>query len=297
MCRLTRFPQIQRNQEHGKADDLGHPDRPQQRSRAGRHAAQDHHQPRLSRASGLFRGQRPKIINLSNSYAYQSRGYYASLLAGSRGHKVIPTVETMIDLSERKLYENALPELEVALNKCRKELGGGVPGKGCVLLRHRPVEGLGPLRPAAVRLVPRSGAGGDDRGRRRNGHRSTGSAFYPLGRMTQEEKPRFLKCLEAYTRREWRATKARTPPRYSFATLFDPNEELPPSEISFAAHWSRIAEKMGVEVEPITRRDLAGSPNSTRCSSARRRRSPTTPTVSPAAQSRKACRSSTTRSR
>ena len=48
----------------------------------------------------LFRGQRPKVINLSNSYAYQSRGYYASLLAGSRGHRVIPTVETMIDLSE-----------------------------------------------------------------------------------------------------------------------------------------------------------------------------------------------------
>ncbi|MEP0278162.1 MAG: RimK-like ATPgrasp N-terminal domain-containing protein, partial [Nitratireductor sp.] len=60
----------------------------------------------------LFRGQRPKVINLSNSYAYQSRGYYASLLASSRGHRVIPSVETIIDLSERKLYENALPELE-----------------------------------------------------------------------------------------------------------------------------------------------------------------------------------------
>ena len=69
----------------------------------------------------LFRGQRPKVINLSNSYAYQSRGYYASLLASSRGHRVIPTVETMIDLSEKKLYESALPELEQALNKSRKE--------------------------------------------------------------------------------------------------------------------------------------------------------------------------------
>ena len=72
----------------------------------------------------LFRGQRPKVINLSNNYGYQSRGYYASLLASSRSHKVIPTVETMIDLSERKLYEHALPELEVALNKCRKDLVG-----------------------------------------------------------------------------------------------------------------------------------------------------------------------------
>ena len=59
----------------------------------------------------LFKGQRPKVINLSNNYGYQSRGYYASLLASSRGHRVIPTVETMIDLSERKLYEASLPEL------------------------------------------------------------------------------------------------------------------------------------------------------------------------------------------
>ena len=64
----------------------------------------------------LFRGARPKVINLSNNVDYQRRGYYASLLAGSRGHKVIPTVETMIDLSEKKLYEHALPELEVVLN-------------------------------------------------------------------------------------------------------------------------------------------------------------------------------------
>src|SRR5690606_39185803 len=88
----------------------------------------------------LFRGARPKVINLSNNFGYQSRGYYASLLAGSRGHKVIPTVETMIDLSEKKLYENALPELELALNKCRKDLGGAIPGRATVFF------GIGPSK-------------------------------------------------------------------------------------------------------------------------------------------------------
>ena len=88
----------------------------------------------------LFRGVRPKVINLSNNVGYQSRGYYASLLAGSRGHKVIPTVETMIDLSERKLYEHALPELELALNKCRKDLGGAFPAKVAIFF------GIGPSK-------------------------------------------------------------------------------------------------------------------------------------------------------
>src|SRR5271169_6997577 len=69
--------------------------------------------PKLFAASG-----RAKLINLSRSYNYQSQGYYASLLAEARGHRVIPTVETMLELRERKLYEYALPDLEEELNRC-----------------------------------------------------------------------------------------------------------------------------------------------------------------------------------
>src|SRR5690606_32429383 len=78
-------------------------------------------------APNLFGKARPSIINLSASYAYQTRGYYASLLAGARGHRVMPSVETMIDLSERSLYENALPELEDLLNRCLTGASAPVP--------------------------------------------------------------------------------------------------------------------------------------------------------------------------
>lgn len=202
----------------------------------------------------LFRGQRPKIINLSNSYAYQSRGYYASLLASSRGHKVIPTVETMIDLSGRKLYEHALPELEQALNRCRIELGGTFPPTVSIFF------GIGPskawdrfarllfdwFRAPALEVAIN---GGEWASIRKIG-------FLPLARIKAEEKPRFLAGLEIYTSRQWRDSKARTPARYTFATLIDPQEELPPSTVGSLKHWSRVAEKMGVEVEPITRKDL-----------------------------------------
>ena len=107
----------------------------------------------------------------------------------------------------------------------------------------------------------------------------------------------FQAALHDHTRREWRSKKARTSPRYSFATLYDPKEAMPPSNLATLKHWSRVAEKLGVEIEPITRRDLGASPSSTRSSSARPRRSTITPTASPAAPCRKACRSSTIRSR
>jgi glutathione synthase/RimK-type ligase-like ATP-grasp enzyme len=203
----------------------------------------------------LFQSQRPKVINLSNSYAYQSRGYYASLLASSRGHRVIPTVETMIDLSEHKLYESTLPELEQALNKCRKELGGSFPPSITVFFGNGPVKALDRFcrllfdwfRAPALEVKVKDGEWAS----------ITRIGLLPLARIAPAEKPRFLEGLENYTRREWRDTKARTSARYSFATLIDPHEVLPPSSIQSLKHWSRIAEKMGVEVEPITRKDLA----------------------------------------
>jgi RimK-like ATPgrasp N-terminal domain len=68
----------------------------------------------------LFDMGRPKLVNLARSYAYQSKGYYASLLAEARGHRVVPTVETMLELREAKLYEHARPKLEDELNRCAR---------------------------------------------------------------------------------------------------------------------------------------------------------------------------------
>src|SRR5258706_1862468 len=67
--------------------------------------------------SQLFDTRCPKLVNLSRSYKYQSKGYYASLLAEARRHRIMPTVETMLELREDRLYESALPELEDELNR------------------------------------------------------------------------------------------------------------------------------------------------------------------------------------
>jgi hypothetical protein len=45
-----------------------------------------------------------KVINLCRSYAYLSTGYYCSLLAEARRHKVVPSVRTISELSKKSLY-------------------------------------------------------------------------------------------------------------------------------------------------------------------------------------------------
>ena len=53
-----------------------------------------------------------RVINLCRSYRYLSVGYYCSLLAEARGHKVIPTVRTIQELSSRELYSLETEELD-----------------------------------------------------------------------------------------------------------------------------------------------------------------------------------------
>lgn len=48
-----------------------------------------------------------RVINLCQSYEYQSLGYYTSLLAEARGHKVSPSVLTIKDF-ERNAFESII---------------------------------------------------------------------------------------------------------------------------------------------------------------------------------------------
>jgi glutathione synthase/RimK-type ligase-like ATP-grasp enzyme len=209
----------------------------------------------LARAS-LFRGTRPKIINLSRSFAYQSRGYYCSLLAEARGHRVIPSVETMVDLGARQLYAQALPELDDSLAKCLAAADDkSVPAR--ILAYFGTVEDhrfdrFGRLLFDWFRCpVLEVTIEFDDRPEIRK------LAAVPVTRLAPAELALFHTALHNHTTREWRSKKDRAAPRFSFAVLYDPNEKLPPSSFASMKHWARIAEKQGVEVEPITRRDLA----------------------------------------
>jgi len=205
----------------------------------------------------LFDIGRPKLINLSRSYAYQSKGYYASLLAEARGHRVVPTVETMLELREVKLYEHALPDLEDELNRCIRKACSQPEAEFKLLVcfgiaRDERFEAFGRLlfdwfRCPALEITIEPGVWlSIDRIRPRS-----------ITRLTNGEVAFFRHCLHQHTRREWRDPKARTIAKYDLAVLHDPAEKMPPSSLASIKHFARIAEKHSVDLEPITRRQLA----------------------------------------
>jgi glutathione synthase/RimK-type ligase-like ATP-grasp enzyme len=205
----------------------------------------------------LFDVGRPKLVNLSRSYAYQSKGYYASLLAEARGHRVVPTVETMLELREAKLYEHALPELEDELNRCARKSDFQPDSEFKFLVcfgiaRDARFESFGKLlfdwfRCPALEVAVEPGRWlSIDRIRPRN-----------INRLVNGEGAFLRESLHQHSKREWRDPKARALAKYDLAVLYDPNEKMAPSSVATIKHFARIAERMSVDVEPITKRQLA----------------------------------------
>jgi len=63
-----------------------------------------------------------RVFNLCNDYAYQTRGYYVSLLAEARGHKVIPSVKHILDLKVQPVVRAVTEELEDLIQKSLKRI-------------------------------------------------------------------------------------------------------------------------------------------------------------------------------
>lgn len=204
----------------------------------------------------LFEGERPKVLNLSRSYAYQSKGYYASLLAEARGHRVLPSVETMLELGARALYEPALPEIEDALNRCARKAKWKPTEQTKLLVcfgrcKDERFEAFARLvfdwfRVPALEIVVEYGDWLTvDRIRPR-----------ALSRLDEADQEFLRASLAEHTRREWRDPKARTPAKYTLAVLHDPHEAMPPSSLATLKHFAKVAERFAIDVEPITKRQI-----------------------------------------
>jgi len=207
----------------------------------------------------LFEGRRPIVINLSRSYAYQSSGYYAGLLAEARGQRIMPTVQTMLELSRKALYRPALPDLEEALNdevrKLAEDDRPDAPFKLLVVFGHAEWPGLARFarllfdwfRCPVIEVTVEPGAW----------WRIDRLRPVALARLGGEQRAFALDQLQRHTTRAWRTPKVRVPARWTLAVLHNPRDLLPPTKRSSLERLAHVGARMGVEVEPIQKGDFA----------------------------------------
>jgi glutathione synthase/RimK-type ligase-like ATP-grasp enzyme len=193
------------------------------------------------------------VINLSNNLSYNTEGYYCSLLAKARGHKVIPDVETInrinaetlirLDKSLQKIcsqylqknnLQNGWWQFDIYFGTCQEE---GLEKVARYLFEqfHCPV----------LRVTLNT----NDK------NQIESIKNVPISELTDKQQDYFASALDNFSKKVWREPRAKKPYRYDLAILYDPSEQFPPSDRRALNKFVDIARKMNINAELITADD------------------------------------------
>lgn len=198
-----------------------------------------------------------RVVNLCRTQRYLGEGYYCSLLAEARGHRVIPSVRTIRDLSRKSLYSLDTEDLD---KKVQRVLGKRQRGMETtsfsvtILFGHSPVADLKTFSRELFELfrAPLLRATFEHRGT----WRLTGIRAQGIQDLNTDLSEDFGSALNAYLSKRWQAPRRRRQARYDLAILHDPDEQMPPSDSRALKRFTQAARRHDIDAELITRKDL-----------------------------------------
>jgi glutathione synthase/RimK-type ligase-like ATP-grasp enzyme len=193
------------------------------------------------------------VINLCSEIIYNSEGYYCSLLATARGHRVIPNAEVLnklesgagirMDSNLHKLCHNWIEKnritsefwhLDVYFGSCVEQ---GLERIARFIFDHYPY----PILRVTLN----------------NKARNQIESIKPLklSELTDEQQTQFADALDRFNRKIWRNPRLKKSPRYDLAIFHNPNESFPPSNRKALTKFVELARKMNINAELITEDD------------------------------------------
>jgi glutathione synthase/RimK-type ligase-like ATP-grasp enzyme len=201
--------------------------------------------------------QSARVINLCRADRYQSRGYYVSLLAEARGHRVLPDVKTPGELRgphlDRLLGAAFIDNLQRSLAGCDRDACGidawfGRDPRGSN-------EPIAQQLFAALRIPLLQAQFERDGGRWR--FRSV--RIVSPNEIPAEQRPLLVEAASAYIGRGSRVrAQQQSQPTPSIAILFDADEPEPPSNAEALDKFKAAAETLGMRPSFIGRGDIDG---------------------------------------
>jgi glutathione synthase/RimK-type ligase-like ATP-grasp enzyme len=198
-----------------------------------------------------------RVINLCRSQRYLSEGYYGSLLAEARGHRVVPSVRTLQDLSRKAIYSLDTEDID---RKVAKVLGRSRVGLQPIVLELTVFFGqcapremqeiagqLFSLFPAPMFKVEF---------RLQGQWQIRALKPFALNSLTPSQEGEFFSALDGYLKKPWRRPRGAKSHRYDLAILHNPDEQLAPSSQAALTRFVRAGRALGVDVELIQARDF-----------------------------------------
>lgn len=194
------------------------------------------------------------VLNLCSDLNYLSEGYYCSLLAQARKHKVLPSIDTLNRLqcsislkiectlsSQCNCLENRVQEEDhdcIAIdlffgkaedktfNKLARTIFENYPAP---LLRLF-ISSIKPYQLIGIRNLS-------------------------LDELDDHQQDLFADNLDKFSKKVWRSPRSPKPARYDLAIFHDPQETLPPSNKKALSLFVSEARKMGINTEFLTEDD------------------------------------------
>lgn len=203
-----------------------------------------------------YRRKNIRIVNLCRDYKYLSEGYYCSLLAEARLHKIIPSVRTLTNLSRKSIYSLDFDDLEQQLQKLSKSHLTEISGDEMELLICFGQTAQGQL-PELARLLyemfpcPLMKVVF----RKNKSWQIKNIKSVSLTMLNKEQRELFVSSIQHYLIRRWRIQKQKSSARYDMAILYNPKEKLPPSNMSALRKFIDAGKRLGLDVELITQKD------------------------------------------
>ncbi|MCK8060925.1 GNAT family N-acetyltransferase [Fusibacter sp. A1] len=193
-----------------------------------------------------------RIFNLTNSYAYQSKGYYMSLLATARDHRVIPNVATMSDIGNLVITSSISDDImNLVAERFRFESGQNI--SYTIVFGHEISGQLTPLSKALYQLFEapclrfefvRAGR-----------WLIESSALVTINEMQALTELDLNAMAQKYFgQRKFNRIRIKNY-EYDLAILIDPCEVNPPSNPIALEKFKKAADKAGFFVEVITKND------------------------------------------
>ncbi len=196
------------------------------------------------------------VINLCRSYRYLSTGYYCSLLAEARHHKMLPSVKTITDLSRKAIYSLDTTSLDRLVPRYLK--------------KHAEHAATDSLR---LYILFGSSESSEFQGlarqifevfacpllrvefRRHEKWHITNIRPVALNALPEDKQEFFSQAFSHYLSYRWRKPKPKSRYRYDLAILHNPQEKLPPSNKAALQKFVRAGKKLGINVELIEKKD------------------------------------------
>lgn len=193
------------------------------------------------------------VLNLCSKLDYHTEGYYCSLLAQARGHKVIPDVDVL-----NRIDNGALTRMDDPLQKiCYKWMQSKFPTSETIeidiyfgLTKDPELSKIArfifeqlPCPLLRVTLANRAK------------NQIDSIRVLNLSELIDPQEDLFAQALDNFNKKIWRQPRHHKASRFDLAILFDPCEQMPPSNKTALNKFISQAKKMNINAELITEED------------------------------------------